>query len=199
MSTLHHPDIIAIGGSAGSIDGICRIMRHFPSDLSATVLVVTHRPAGMQSHLPQIIQRETGLATRIAREGDPLLHGCCFVSPPAYHLTVDPQSHIRLVGDGFHRGRGVDLLFHSLAANAGKRTIGVILSGMLADGSAGLAAIKAAGGVALVQSPTDAEFISMPRHALERDGPVDFVGPADLLAAEILRRVGAVPLARQLH
>jgi two-component system chemotaxis response regulator CheB len=104
-------------------------------------------------------------------------------------LTVTPLDRIHLVADGLYRAKGIDLLLQSLARTAGHRTVAVLLSGMLRDGTEGLSAIKAAGGIALVQSPSEAQYPDMPRNALELDGAVDFVGPAGALADEICRRV----------
>jgi hypothetical protein len=98
-----------------------------------------------------------------------------------------------LVPDGFYRGHCIDALFQSLARHAGQRTIGVILSGMRKDGSLGLRAIKEAGGIALVQSPEEAAYPDMPQNAIEYDGSIDFIGPIDVIAEEICRRVGAAP------
>jgi two-component system chemotaxis response regulator CheB len=95
----------------------------------------------------------------------------------------------KLIHDGFYRGHNIDLLFNSLARNAGARTIGVVLSGLMKDGSQGLAALKEAGGIALVQSPGEAGVKEMPRSAIEFDGPVDKVAPIEALAREICRLV----------
>src|ERR1700761_942980 len=84
----------------------------------------------------------------------------------------------------------IDALFCSLARNAGRRTIGVVLSGMLRDGTLGLKAIKEAGGIALVQAPEEAEFSEMPKSAIAYAGPVDLVGSIEVLAKQIAILVG---------
>ena len=86
--------------------------------------------------------------------------------------------------------RNIDQLFISLARHYGARTIGVVLSGQLDDGTRGLAAIKKAGGIAMVQSPNEAAYPEMPRNAITYDGPVDLVAPISDLAAEITRLTG---------
>jgi two-component system chemotaxis response regulator CheB len=93
--------------------------------------------------------------------------------------------------DGFYRGHSIDALFCSLARHAGARTIGVILSGLLKDGTFGLKAIKEAGGVALVQSPKQAAYPDMPQSAIAHDGPIDMVAGVDEIAAEVCRLVGS--------
>jgi two-component system, chemotaxis family, protein-glutamate methylesterase/glutaminase len=121
-------------------------------------------------------------------------HGICYLGLPDRYLTVGPEATAHLLPDGFYRGHCIDALFQSLARHAGRRTIGIILSGILKDGSLGLRAIKEAGGVTLVQSPEEAAYPDMPQNAIDYDGPIDFIGPIDALAAEICRRVGASPV-----
>ena len=129
----------------------------------------------------------------IPHEGDILHHGICYLGEPHRHLTVAPHSRVHLVGNGFYRAHCIDALFCSLARHAGKRTIGVILSGLLKDGSFGLKAIKEAGGMVLVQSPAEAAYAEMPQSAIRYDGPVDLIGPIDALASEICRLTGYEP------
>ena len=100
---------------------------------------------------------------------------------------------MHLLPDGFYRAHNVDALFCSLARYAGPRTIGVILSGMLKDGTLGLKAIKEAGGVALVQSPEEAAYSDMPCSAIKLDGAIDLVAPVDVLAGEICSLVRYAP------
>jgi chemotaxis response regulator CheB len=95
------------------------------------------------------------------------------------------------VQDGCYRGHSIDALFCSLARHAGVRTIGVILSGLLKDGTSGLKAIKEAGGIALVQSPWQAAYGDMPESAIAHDGPIDLVAGIDEIAAEVCRLVGS--------
>jgi two-component system chemotaxis response regulator CheB len=152
-----HPDIIAIGASAGGIDPICALLSRFPADLPAAVLVVLHRSPSRRSHLASVIRAHAHMRVRIAEDGAVLEPGICLVSPPDRHLTVTPGLHIQLAHDSFYRAHNIDVLFNSLARCAGPRCIGVILSGLLKDGALGLKAIKEAGGTTLVQSPSEAE------------------------------------------
>jgi chemotaxis response regulator CheB len=108
-------------------------------------------------------------------------------------LTIGPDLRIHLLPNSFYRSHSIDALFCSLARHAGHRTIGVVLSGLRKDGTLGLKAIKEAGGVALVQAPSEAEYSEMPQSAIEHDGPVDLIAPVDRLASEICRLVGRVP------
>jgi two-component system chemotaxis response regulator CheB len=103
------------------------------------------------------------------------------------------DQRVHLLPDSFYRGRNIDALFCSLARHAGPRTIGVVLTGYLSDGTLGLKAIKEAGGIALVQSPQDAAIPDMPNSAIKHDGPIDVVAPLHFLTSEICRLVGEPP------
>jgi len=150
---------------------------------------VLHRPPERASFLPQILARLTRMRVVVARQGQRLEHATCYLGEPNGHLTIGPGPTFDLLPDGFYRAHNVDALFHSLAQHAGPRVIGVILSGMLKDGSLGLKAIKEGGGLAMAQSPDEALFKDMPRNAIEHDGLIDFVGPINELAEEICRQV----------
>lgn len=178
-------DIVAIGASAGGVEAISNLVRRLPRDLPAAVVVVLHRPAGRASALPAILARECPLPVVIPEFGEALRHGVCYVGHPDRHLVMGPNAHWAYLVDSQYRGRNIDELFCSLARYADGRTIGVILSGSLDDGSAGLKAIKDAGGMALVQSPEQAAFPDMPRNAIRYNGPVDCVGSIPMLAAKI--------------
>lgn len=199
MSARDHPlDIIAIGASAGGVKAISSLLARLPRDLPAAILVVLHRPPERVSALRQILADTSNLRIVVPRGGEQLRHGTCFVGEPDLHLTVNPDLRVHLLADGFYRAHNIDALFCSLARHAGPRTIGVVLSGMLKDGTLGLKAIKEAGGVALVQSPEEAEYSEMPRSAIELDGPIDLVAPIDVLAQEICRRVGYAALPAKI-
>jgi two-component system chemotaxis response regulator CheB len=195
-STEHSFKIVAIGASAGGIEPLRDLLRQLPRDLPAAILIVVHRPPGHISQLAQVLSRKDHLHVITAHDGQALRPGVCFLGTPDGHLTIGPNLHLRLLPDGFYRGHNIDALFNSLAHHAGHRTIGVVLSGMLKDGTLGLRAIKEAGGVALVQAPEEATFSQMPLNAIRYDGPVDFVGPVQALAGEIRRLVLRAPILR---
>jgi two-component system chemotaxis response regulator CheB len=119
--------------------------------------------------LPQILQRQTDLYVVEARDEMPIERGTVYVAPPNRHLLLSEQNVQVLQGPKHNRHRpAIDPLFRSAAHVFGPRVVGVILTGFMSDGSVGLAAIKAAGGVAIVQDPSDAQVPSMPRAALQR-------------------------------
>ena len=96
-----HPDIVAIGASAGGVDVIPRLLSLLPSDLPASVLVVLHRPTEQISILRGILARKSNMHVTIPHEGDILHHGICYLGEPHRHLTVAPHSRVHLLGDGF--------------------------------------------------------------------------------------------------
>jgi two-component system chemotaxis response regulator CheB len=184
------PDIVAIGASAGGLEAIEALLMRLPPDLPAALLIAMHQQPQRISYLPEVLARMTEMRVVVAAEGDRLESGTCYIGLPNLHLTVGPGGVLHLLPDSFYRAHNIDVLFQSLALHVGARTIGVIMSGMLKDGSVGLKAIKEAGGVALVQSPQEALYKEMPQNAIETDGSIDCIGSVGELAREICRRVG---------
>jgi len=125
-----------------------------------------------------------------------LHRGACYIGEPSQHLMVGAGLHADLLPDHRYTTRNIDQLFISLARHYGPRTIGVVLSGQLDDGTRGLAAIKRAGSIAMVQSPKEAAYPDTPRNAIKYDGAVDLVAPIPDLAEEIIRLTGTNPNKR---
>ena len=181
-------DIIVVGGSAGALDALRSILAGLPPDLPAAVLVVLH--VGEVSYLPSILVRSSTLPVVPASSGATIEPGQVYVGPPGFHLLVH-DSHILLRrGPRENLARpAVDALFRSAAASLGSRVIGIVLSGSLSDGTAGLRAIKRCGGLSIVQSPQEAPVPSMPRNALWHTD-VDHVCAAAEMAGLLSRLVG---------
>jgi two-component system, chemotaxis family, protein-glutamate methylesterase/glutaminase len=169
--------IVTIGASAGGIEALGRVVRGLPPDIPAAILVVVH--ISEHSVLPAVIQRASALPTAHARDGEVPRPGRIYIAPPGVHLLLEDH-HLRLRHGPRENGArpAIDPLFRSAARSLRDRGVGVILSGQLDDGVAGLYAIKARGGLAIVQDPDDAAAPSMPRHAL-RLVDVDFRAPAN--------------------
>ena len=184
------PWVIGVGasGDAGLRD-IRALLQALPHELPAVVMVVLHRGADRPSQLREVLSHVSSIPVEIVRQGAPLKAGVCYIGEPAEHLTFAFPDRADLVRDGLYRNRTIDLLFRSLAHSAGQRTIGVVLSGSLDDGSRGLAAIREAGGVAMVVLPRSLGGGDMPSNAIALDGRIDFIGPPAEIAAEIVRRV----------
>ncbi len=167
MTTDPARDLIVVGASAGGVDALKRFVQALPADLDAAVCVALHLGSTSPSLLPGILERVTDLRVEPATDGALLERGVVHVARPDVHLVV-VDDRIRLgVGprENGHRP-SLDVLLRSAAIAYGRRAVGVVLTGMLDDGAAGLRRIDRYGGTALVQHPDDAEFPSMPRAAL---------------------------------
>jgi two-component system chemotaxis response regulator CheB len=176
-------DIVTIGASAGGVEALMTIARTLPADLQAAVFIVLHMPPDGFSVLPTLLRRVGPLPASHPTDGDPIRRGQIYVAPPDHHLTLH-DGHVRLVrGPRENRSRpSVDPLMRSAAQHYGPRAIGVILSGSLDDGTAGLLALKRRGGVAIVQDPKDALFPGMPASAMsvvkvDHCLPLSSIGP----------------------
>ena len=182
-------DIIAMGGSAGSIEALKRIICSFPADLSAAVFVVVHLAPWHKSDLPAVFSHDGVLALH-PRSGEPIENGRIYVAPPNAHLLI-ADDRVRLwQGPKENRHRpAINATFRSAAVQFRHRVIGVILSGALDDGTTGLWWIKQFGGVAVVQDPNDAEHPDMPQSAIEHVA-VDHVVSADEIGPLLVRLTG---------
>lgn len=165
--------VVVIGGSAGAIAPLQRIMSGLPPDFAAPIFVVTHTPPDSVSALPHILARAGELFATHAIDGAPIARSNVFVAPPDRHLTVE-RGVMRVMKGARENGHrpSIDVLFRSAAQVHGSRCCAVLLSGTLDDGIAGLQAVRAAGGRTIVQEPDDAQFPDMPNNAL-RAGVVD--------------------------
>jgi two-component system chemotaxis response regulator CheB len=175
--------IVVIGGSAGSLDPLGRIVRSFPTDFEAAVFVTTHTPADSVSALPHLLGRHGPLFASHALDRAPIAPGRIVIAPPDHHLVLS-DGVMRVVNGPTENGSrpSIDVMFRS-AAHFGPRTCGVLLSGTLDDGVAGLVAIHEMGGTTMVQSPDEADFPEMPQNALNT-GRIDAALPArDIVAA----------------
>lgn len=186
---MRHRDLIVIGASAGGIEAVQQLLRDLPEDLQAAVLVVLHTSARSESLLPQILGRAGVLAASHPKDGERIERGRIYVAPPDFHLLVE-DGHMRVLQgprENLHRP-AIDPLFRSAAVWAGRRVIGVVLTGLLDDGTSGLMVVKAHGGAAIVQDPATAMFAAMPLHALEQV-PDATVLPLQQIGAELVRLV----------
>jgi len=176
-------DILAIGTSAGGLDALRTLAGALPDDLSASVQVVLHLPAQFQSSLDAILTQSGPLTATFARDGERCEHRHIYIAPPASHLLIE-DGHLRL-GRGPRENNArpaIDPLFRSAGLCCGSRSIGVVMTGTLGDGAAGLQALKQCGGVTVVQDPTDAMFPEMPETALRLAKPDHVVGLAAMPA-----------------
>ena len=171
--------VIVLGGSAGGLEAVLRIVSTLEADLPAAVFIVLHLGAGPAPGLEIRLAKAGPLPAAFARNGEPIEAGRLYIAPPDHHTLLKPNI-IRLThGPKVNWARpAIDLTFRSAAVAYGPQTIGVIVSGMLDDGTTGLHAIKRWGGVAIVQDPADALHAEMPASALSYGGPIDHTLPA---------------------
>lgn len=160
-------DIIVIGGSAGAIDVLRGLLAGLPPDLPAAIFVVIHRTAQEPNLLADLLNAAGSLLAAIAVDGQPFEHGRVYVPPSDRHLLIGrDHMHVRRSPRENRTRPAIDPLFRSAAVHCSTRVIGVVLSGMLNDGTAGLLAVKRCSGLAIVQEPDDASCPSMPASAL---------------------------------
>jgi two-component system chemotaxis response regulator CheB len=180
-------DVIVIGASAGGLEPLQRVLADLPPELPAAVFIVLHM--GATSYLAETLGRASTLPVRQAVSGAMVEFGVVHVAVPGVHLLLHDNHLLLRRGPRENLVRpAVDPLFRSAAATFGGRVIGVILSGALNDGAAGMRAIKRCGGVAVVQLPTDAAYLSMPVSAIHHAN-VDHVVPAHEMGGLLTRLV----------
>lgn len=167
--------LVVIGASAGGIEAIRGLVAVLPHDFPAPIVVVLHTSPGAPGVLADVLGRSGCLPATTAADGQRLEPGHLYVAPPDCHLLIEPGRLRVTKGPREHGFRpSIDPLFRTAAQVFGPAAIGVLLTGNLDDGTAGLWTIKKLGGLAIVQDPADALFPSMPEHALRRVD-VDYV------------------------
>jgi two-component system chemotaxis response regulator CheB len=185
-------DTIVLGASAGGIEALKRLLPAFTLGVEASVFVVQHIPADGRSVLDQILGRVTPYRAAFAEDGEVISPRRVYLAPPDRHLLIE-EERIRLWrGARENRSRpAIDPLFRSAAVARRGRVIGGVLSGLLDDGSAGLLSVKRCGGLAFVQSPSDAIEREMPERAAEALGEsLDGALAADAMGAQMVALVG---------
>lgn len=175
--------LVVIGASAGGMQPLLNLAAGLPEAFPAAICVVMHVPAYAPSYLPDILGRAGPLPASHPEDGEAVLPGHIYCAPADHHLLVE-DGHFRVTrGPKENRVRpAIDALFRSAAYSEGRGAIGVVLSGLLDDGTSGLWAIKHFGGITVVQDPEDAEYDSMPRSAVNQV-EIDHTVPARDLAA----------------
>lgn len=190
------PDIVVIGASAGGLEAFEKLVSQLPPDFPAAIFIVWHISPNHPSLLPQILGRVASLAVTHAVDQEPIKQGHVYIAPPDHHLLVE-RGVVRLShGPKENRFRpAIDVLFRSAALAYGRRVIGIVLSGSLGDGAAGLYAIKERGGIAIVQDPSDARHPSMPRAAMKAT-PIDYCLPIAQMS-DLLMQLVNKPIPEQ--
>ena len=180
-------NIVVIGASAGGVSALQTLVARLPADFDAAVLVVMHIPVHTPTFLHAILDRAGPLPAKLAENGEPIVGGTIYVAPTDRHLVIENQQ-IRLTqGPRENRVRPcIDALFRSAALEFGTRVVGVVLTGMLDDGTSGLWSVKDRGGVTIIQSPDDAAYPAMPESALKHVS-IDYIQPLAQIGDTLIR------------
>ena len=177
--------VVAIGASAGGINGLLQVLPDLPLIPNCCLLIVVHLDPKFRSFLPQVLGRSARWGVKQAEEGESLREGVAYIAPPDFHLVLSGgRLHLSSTGPVQMHRPSVDVLFQSLAKQRRFRTIAVLLSGSGRDGAEGLRSMKLSGASTIVQDPAEAMFPSMPTHGIET-GCADFVIPARSIAPKI--------------
>ncbi|HEX8575934.1 MAG TPA: chemotaxis protein CheB [Flavobacterium sp.] len=163
-------NIIVIGASAGGIAAINKVVAGLSGQKEIVVLVVLHVSRKSNSSIIAAgFQKHTSLICEVATNGMPIVEGHLYLAPPDHQFMV--KDGFIKINQGPHENKyrpSIDILFRSVAVNYGHRVIGVILTGLLEDGTSGMHAIKRSGGICIVQEPSEAEYADMPRSVLNK-------------------------------
>jgi two-component system chemotaxis response regulator CheB len=171
-------DIVVVGASAGGVEALKAVVAGVPSEFRGTIFIVLHVGSSDSSYLAEILARVSKLPVAQAEDGHRAEPGHIYVARPDYHLVLERGTMHLTRGPKENRFRpAVDALFRSAAYIHASRVVGVVLSGALDDGTAGLWWIKERGGTAIVQAPADAQVAAMPESAIRYASP-DHVVPA---------------------
>lgn len=161
-------DIVVIGASTGSIAALSNLMQNLPLALKAAVFIVLHIPPHAPKQLPEILGKAGQLKTVSPKDGEEIEPGKIYIAPPDHHLILEEGRMVVKKGPSENYFRpSIDVLFRSAAFVYGPRVMGIILSGILDDGTAGLYTIQRFGGLTIVQDPEDAQFPYMPENVLQ--------------------------------
>jgi len=182
-----------VGGSAGSIEFLRKLLPQLPPDLQAAIFIVVHLKRSRPSNLATVLNKSSRLPVCSVTDQSPIEIGRVYVAPADFHLYLKADK-MRLIRGPLenHTRPAIDVLLRSAAVAYREYVTGVILSGMLDDGTEGLQAIKRCGGMAIVQSPEDVSFTSMPKQAIAHND-ADYVVPVSKMGP-LLKRTQHPPL-----
>lgn len=189
-------DIVVIGTSAGGVHALNQLIEHLPKYIDVSFFVVLHLAPFAHSSLPDILNRHSHYKALHPRDGEKIKPKHIYIAPPDYHLLIEDGHVMVKKGPKENRFRpSIDALFRSAAYSCGNRVIGIVLTGMLNDGTSGMWAIKRLGGVTIVQDPEEALYPSMPQNVLE-EVEVDHIVSLDKIG-DLLSQLTAAPLHDQ--
>ena len=187
----HH--VIAIGTSAGGVRALKTLLRLLPKDFPASIHIVQHISGEASSNLARVLNHDGQLKVKFAEDREAIEPGRIYLAPPDFHLLLE-RGQMRVTrGPRENLVRpAIDPLFRSAAVTYRSYATGIILTGMLDDGTAGLQAIKACGGMTIVQNPNDAVYNSMPKSAIA-NVDIDRVASLEEISKILKERVSQTP------
>ena len=183
-------EAVVIGASAGGFEALLAVLRGLPSTYPMPLVAVLHLPEHHESRLPELFGYRLDLQVREARDKESLAPGVLYFAPSGYHLQVETDRSFSLsCEDRVNYARpSIDVLFETATDAYGKTLAGILLTGANYDGAAGLAGMKVAGGLTVVQDPDTAEVPTMPEAAIRRMAP-DLILPLAEIHS-LLQRLG---------
>ncbi len=177
---------VAIGGSAGSLDVLLKIVPQLPTGSGASFVIVVHRKNDADSILVDLLSARTRMNVKEVEDKEPILPNVIYIAPPDYHLLFEDKASFSLdSSEKVHYSRpSIDVTFESVADTFHSSSIGILLSGANADGAEGLARIKQAGGFTIAQDPATADVAYMPQQAIYKNAVAE-IAAADAIAGWI--------------
>ncbi len=194
-----HVPTVGIGASAGGLEAIEAFLQHVPTGCGMAFVIVQHLDPTYKGILPELLQRVTPMEVMQVEDRTPVRPNCVYVIPPNADMSI-LHGVLHLLEPNAPRGLRlpIDFFFRSLAEDQQDRSMGVILSGMGADGTLGLRAIREQAGVTFVQEPTSAKFDGMPRSAIQA-GVADVVDVVEALPEKVIQYFRHTPAAAHVR
>lgn len=175
-------EALIIGGSAGSLEVLLKILPDFDPLLSFPIIIILHRKSGKDSILIDLLAAKTKLLVKEIEEKEKIMHGTLYIAPPNYHVLIENSKTFSLDASekiNFSRP-SIDVTFESAAEVYNENLVGLLLSGANGDGTKGLRMIKLNGGKAICQNPTTAVVSYMPEYALDNVKIDAVLDPAEM-------------------
>lgn len=161
--------VVAIGGSAGSLEAILAIVQGLPKSPGAAIIIIVHRKNDLESILQNLLSHKTHLVVKEVEDKDSIFPNNIYIAPPDYHLLIEDEHSFSLDSSEkvqFSRP-SIDVTFESVAEVFAGRAIGILLSGANSDGAKGLLKIRESGGYTIAQNPETADMGYMPQQAID--------------------------------
>ena len=189
------PEVVAIGVSTGGPNALACMLPELPDNFNLPILIVQHMPSAFTRSLSESLDARSAVTVKEAEQGETIERNIAYIAPGGRQMKVglapDGARKVIVLTDDPPENNckpSVDYLFRSVAEHYGGQAIGIIMTGMGSDGTAGLRVMKEAGSVVIAQDETSSVVFGMPREAIER-GVVDIIAPLDRIATEMLRIV----------